>query len=185
MPLAVTHVLVPIISLALLKDYSSKAKKYFTKKHVFLVGVAGLSPDIDLILYRIAQLLGQSLPSSDIGHRIIFHNIWIPLGFIGFFALFNYLAKSKKSKKRYESFSKVFLVLFIGFTMHLLLDAVLTGNVMPFYPLNSYMINLDLIGKAAVVSGIPGLTILVSMDALLLLFWLWHQEMEHHILDYF
>jgi len=184
MPLAVTHVLVPIISLALFKDYSRRAEKYFTKKHVFLVGVAGLSPDIDLILYRIAQLLGQSVPPSDIGHRIIFHNIWIPLGFIGFYFLFNYFAKSKKSK-RYQSFSKIFLVLFIGFTMHLLLDAVLTGHVMPFYPLDSFMINLDLVGQAAAVSGIPGLTILVSMDALLLLFWLWHQEMEHHISDYF
>ena len=199
MPLAVTHVLVPIIFLELIRDnwkacklmgYKFKASKFFSKKHVFLVGLAGLSPDIDLMLCRAAEFLGESMPTSDIGHRIIFHNIWIPLGFLGFFILFYYFLPKfwelKKNKaKKLKSFGKIFLVLFIGFSIHLMLDAVLTGHVMPFYPLDDYLVNWDLVGQTACVTGIPGLTILVSMDALLLILWLWHEEMSHRIKDYF
>ena len=190
MPFAVTHVLVPIIILELCRDNFKKASKFFSKRHVFLMGIAGASPDIDLILFRAADLLGKSVPQSDIGHRIIFHNLWIPLGLFGFFTLFYYalpnLCKLKKARlKKFKSFGKVFLVLFMGFSIHLILDAVLTGHVMPFYPLSNYNVNLDFVGQIASVTGIPALTILVSMDALLLLFWLWHQETEKHIKDYF
>jgi membrane-bound metal-dependent hydrolase YbcI (DUF457 family) len=190
MTLAVTHVLVPIILLEFLRDSNKKIAKFFSKRHVFLVGVAGLLPDMDLLLFRIAELLGKPVPESEVGHRIMFHNVWIPIALFGFFALFYYVLPrlrkvGNKEKKRFISFGKVFLVIFIGFSIHLLLDAGLTGHVMPFYPVNDYMINFDLIGELEALTGIPSLTILVSMDALLLLFWLWHEEMGGKIRDYF
>lgn len=190
MPFAVAHVLVPIIILELCRDNFKKCSKIFSKRHVFLVGLAGLSPDIDILFFRIAEFLGTPVQPSGIGHRIIFHNIWIPIGFLGFFILFYYALPKfwslrKNKAKKFRSFGKVFLVLFIGFSIHLLLDAVLTGHVMPLYPLNTYIVNWDLVGKTACATGIPQLTILVSMDALLLILWLWHEEMEKHILDYF
>jgi len=75
MPLAVTHVLVPIVLLELVRDNWKAASKFFSKRHVFLVGLAGLSTDIDLLLFRIAELLGTPVPPSGLGHRIIFHNL--------------------------------------------------------------------------------------------------------------
>lgn len=187
MPFAVTHVLVPIIILELVRDGWKKASKFLSRKHVFLVGVAGLLPDMDLLIYRAIELLGSPAPLTDIGHRIILHNVWIPSGFLLFFFILRSLASTSRGsrKKEFTSFSKVFLVLFIGFSMHLLLDAVLTGNVIPLYPLGDYNVNLDFVGQIASATGVPALTILVSMDALLLLFWLWHQETEKHIKDYF
>lgn len=190
MPLAVTHVLVPIILLELVRDNWKKASKFFSKKHVFLVGLAGLMPDLDVPIYRAIAFLGKSVDVADIGHRIIFHNLWIPLGFFGFFILFYYFLPkfwelNKNKTKKLKSFGKVFLVLFLGWTIHLILDAVLTGHVMPFYPLNDYLVDWNLVRQIESVTGIAGLTILVSMDALLLIFWLWHEEMSHRIKDYF
>lgn len=190
MPLAVTHVLVPLIFLELTRDNWRKARKFFSKRHVFLIGLAGLLPDLDVPIYTAIAFLGKSTAVTNIGHRIIFHNLWIPLGFLGFFILFYYflpkLWELKKNKaKKLKSFGKVFLVLFIGWVSALILDAVLTGGVMPFYPLSNYLVDWNFVGRASCATGIPGLTILVSMDALLLIFWLWHEEMSHRIKDYF
>jgi membrane-bound metal-dependent hydrolase YbcI (DUF457 family) len=190
MPLAVTHIIVPIIALELLKDSSKSAAKFFSRKYAFLVGVAGLLPDIDLHIVRIASIFGRGLPNTELGHRILFHNIWVPLGFFLFFILFyriipKYTNKPKKSKARFRNFGKVFIVLCIGWVVHLTLDATLTGYVMPFYPLSDYLANYNLVGWFEMETGVPMLTTLVSIDALLMFFWLWHEEAHHYIKDYF
>lgn len=186
MPLAVTHVLVPIILLELMRERYSKVSKYFSKKHLLLVGIAGLVPDLDVPLYTFTSIIGKA-NVTDVGHRIIFHNIWMPAGFLLFFFALRQFAKVSKGKRKRmaASFSKIFLVLFIGFSIHMVLDAVLTGYVMPFYPLNDYTVDLNLMGKFADMSGIPILTLAVSLDAILLIFWLWHEETEHYIKEYF
>lgn len=189
MPFAVTHVLVPIIILELCRDNFKKCTKFFSRRHVFLVGIAGLLPDMDVVVYTAFNIFKVPFTFDPLVKRVLFENFWIMLSFFGFFLLFYYLLPkmkpSKKLAKKYKGFGKVFIVLFIGWAIHLLLDIVLTGNAMPLYPLNSQIIDYDVVGKLETVTGIPQLTILVSMDALLLLFWLWHEEMEHHIKDYF
>lgn len=190
MVLAAMHILVPIIFLEILRDRFKKIGKFFSRRHIFVVGLAGILPDLDLIMYRMSEILGTSFPESEVGHRIILHNIWIPLAFLGFFALFYYvIPRIRKMKKapllKSRSFGKLFLVLFIGFSIHLILDGVLTGYVMPFYPISDYMVDLNIIGMIEVYTSIPSLSILVSAEALLLLFWLWHQEMRGNIRDYF
>ena len=50
MPFAVTHVISSIILVDLYRDYVAKHKKYFTLHTVFIAGLAGLLPDIDLPL---------------------------------------------------------------------------------------------------------------------------------------
>lgn len=190
MPLAVTHVLVPIILFELLRDSSPKLSKFFSRKHTFLIGIAGLLPDVDSPLYTLLTLFDKSVENCCLGHRILFHNIWIPFGFLGFFFIIHYLCprvwKMRKSGlKSFESFGKVFLILFVGFSIHMVLDAVLIGPVAPFYPLSPHLVDLDLVGKLECLTGIPGLTTLVSLDALLLLFWFWHEEFTHKIKDYF
>ena len=175
MPFAVTHVLVPIILVDLIRDHVLKKPKLIPNRYVFLAGIAGLVLDIDVPIVTVLNtFFGMGIPS----HRVILHNLWIPLSFLAFFMIFYYLAKDKK-------FALVFLMLFVGTSTHLLLDAVLTGDIMPFYPLNTETIDWNLIGYISSTSGIPLVTMLISLDALLLLFWLWHEEYEHHISDYF
>jgi membrane-bound metal-dependent hydrolase YbcI (DUF457 family) len=161
-------------------------------------------PDMDVPIYSALAATGENLPATDVGHRVFLHNIWIILGFFVFFAMFYYLipyikmrqARSKSAKSarklksiksilKMKSFGKIFLILLIGWSIHLLLDAVLTGLVMPFYPLNDYMLNYNLVGKLGAITGLSIETMLISLDALLLIFWLWHEEFTHKIVDYF
>lgn len=175
MPFAVAHVLVPIILVDLIRDHVFKKPKLLPNRYVFLAGVAGLITDAALpIVVALNNFFKMGIPS----HRLMLHNIWLPLSFLAFFAIFQYIVKDRK-------FALVFLMLFTGTSIHLILDAVLTGDVMPLYPLNTETVNWNLIGYISSISGISMTTILVSMDAMLLLFWLWHEEYEHHISDYF
>ncbi|MFH1623218.1 MAG: metal-dependent hydrolase [Candidatus Aenigmatarchaeota archaeon] len=191
MPLAVTHVLVPIILFEALRDSSKRMAKHFSPKHTFLVGVAGLMPDMDVPLFNALNAAGVSMQSA-IGHRIFFHNVWIPLGFLLFFALFAYVwpAMMGRRNRKYRqgrslAFAKVFLLLAVGWAFHLALDAVLTGEVMPFYPLSDYLINWNLVGAVADATSIPITTLRASLDAMFLLLWLWHEQFTHRIRDYF
>lgn len=191
MVLAVTHVLVPIIAFELLRDRFKGMRKAFSPKHTFLVGIAGLMPDMDVPVFTVLQRLGL-VDATAIGHRIFLHNVWIPLGFLMFAAASAFVwpaLRGRKNRKyrqgRSMSLAKVFLLLAVGWMFHLTLDAVLTGEVMPFYPLSSYLVNWNLTGRLAAATGIEQLTILVSIDALLLVFWLWHEQFTHRIRDYF
>ena len=62
MPLAVTHILTSIISVDLYRDYVTKHKKYFTLHTIFLAGLFGLLPDIDIPLRIIADFFNFSVP---------------------------------------------------------------------------------------------------------------------------
>ena len=174
MPLAVTHVLVPMIILDLFRDnvMKGKIKKVITNRFVFLAGIAGLLPDLDMPLFSILELLGYQIESA-IGHRLFLHNIWIPLSFLGFFALMHVLKR--------EKFGKVFLILAFGFSLHLILDGIIIGYIMPLFPLSMVEVGLNL----SKLVPLNPTTAMVSLDALLLLFWLWHEEMEHKIRDHF
>lgn len=191
MSLAATHVLVPIIIFETLRDRFKGMRKLFSPKHTFLVGVAGLMPDMDVPVFTALQALGVPVQSA-VGHRIFLHNVWIPLGFLLFAALsaFIWPALRGRRDRKYKqgrslAFAKIFLLLAVGWLFHLALDAALTGEVMPLYPLSDYMISMDLIGRFSAATGVPGLTMEVSIDALLLLFWLWHEQFTHRIRDYF
>lgn len=179
MPLAVTHVLVPIIILDIFRDHAMKGgmkariRKIITNRFVLLAGFAGLLPDLDVPLFSGLELLGYQIESS-IGHRLFFHNIWIPMSFLGFFTLLHFVL-------RQEKFGRVFLILAFGFSMHLILDAVVVGTIMPLFPLSAAEVGLSI----AKFLPVNITTAMVSLDALLLLFWLWHEEMEHKIKDYF
>ena len=161
MPFAVTHVLVPIIILDIFRDHlmRGKLKKIITNRFIFLAGVAGLLPDLDVPLFSTLELMGYQI-QSNIGHRLFFHNIWIPLSFLGFFALLHLLKQ--------KEFAKVFLILTFGFSIHLILDATIIGYIMPLFPLNTVEVGINL----TKLLPINPETAMVSLDAVLLLFWL-------------
>lgn len=170
MPLAVTHILIPMIGIDFIRDHFFKThRRKWPNKYIFLVGVAGLLPDID---YPISILL---LGNTTL-HRTITHTFWFPLAFfIGFFIFYNFFRKAKLFK---FTVWKALLIITVGISIHLFLDAFLTGNVNFFYPFSDKVFGLNII---------PGEWdwFYHSLDALLLFGWLLHEEMEHNISEYF
>jgi membrane-bound metal-dependent hydrolase YbcI (DUF457 family) len=158
--------------LDLIRDRMMKKKNWISNKFVFLAGVAGLLPDLDMPLFTIMESIGIQVQSG-VGHRLFFHNIWIPLFFLAFFAIMYALKKVQ--------FSRVFLVLAFGFTIHLMLDIIVVGSIVPLFPLNMTEVGLNLSSYVP----INPLTLVISMDAVLLLLWLWHEQIQHKIKDYF
>ncbi len=160
MPYAVTHALIPIILVDTVRDHVFKTKrKFLPNRYVLFAGIAGMLPDIDL-------LFAPSL------HRTITHSIWFPLIFL-FGFLFSYTLQKEK-------LYKIFLMLFIGFSLHILMDAILLGSIIPLFPLDSTKIGLNLL--APIVSLGPD--VFPAIDAILLFIWLIHEELEHNISEY-
>ena len=160
MPYAVTHALIPIILVDTVRDHVFKMKKRFLpNRYIIFAGIAGMLPDLDLLF----------TPSL---HRTITHSIWFPLIF-----LFGFLLSYTFQK---EKLYKIFLMLFVGFSLHVLMDATLLGSVAPFFPLDATQIGLNLL--APVVSLRPD--VFPAIDAVLLFMWLIHEELEHNISEY-
>ena len=169
MPLAVTHVLLTIILVDLYRDYVTKHRKYFTIHTLFIAGIGGLLPDIDIPLSQIISYFGYSpglLNHGGITHTIFFGLIFLIPAFI-------LLIKNKRKESVY------FFVISFGILFHLFLDsAVNEGSYMLLWPLisNTYSIT-QLAGF-----GINGYQ--ASLDAIILLLWLYHEEVKHKIKDF-
>lgn len=168
MPQAVTHILVALFIVDLIRFYVIKDKKRFPLYLVLIGGIAGLAPDLDIIAYWILNtLFGTSLAAV---HHVFTHNVFIALGFFALAALIRL-----KSEKWYF----IFLVIGIGWTTHVFLDAILGMS-----PLLSPLWNFD-IGLHLIPFGELGHTIYMGLDAILLVLWLLWQYFHHNIKDYF
>ena len=168
MPLAVTHILIPLVLADIYRDHF--AKKKFNLHYVVIAGIAGLLPDIDVAVFWIVNLF------KDVGlneiHRTFTHSLIFPLIFLFLaFLVSNY--EFKRLKLRY-----VFFAIAFGALTHILLDGILSGTLMPFYPFSLEPFGLNLIGNK--LSG----TFFTGLDAILLVIWLIHEEINHKISDY-
>jgi membrane-bound metal-dependent hydrolase YbcI (DUF457 family) len=167
MPLAVTHVLLTIILVDLYRDYFTKHRKYFTIHTLFIAGIGGLLPDIDIPLSNMLSYFGYSpglLMHGGITHTILFGLVFLIPAFI-------LLMKNKHKESMY------FFVISFGVLFHIFLDLIVNeGYYMLFWPLTTstygFMFNL----------GISGLQ--PSIDAVILLVWLYHEEIKHKIKDF-
>jgi len=162
MPFAVTHILVPLILVDFVRDHFYKKKFILPNRYVIFAGLAGLLPDVDMLypLFSVPNL-----------HGTITHSIFIPIAFFIGFLISHYL----KKKKLY----KIFLMLFIGFSIHILLDATFSDSIAFLFPLSFERIGLNLIGPLK-----EWYSFYAAMDAILLFVWLIHEELEHKISDY-
>ncbi len=173
MPLAVTHVLLTIILVDLFRDYILKNhKRYMTLHTVMIAGIAGLMPDIDIPLNWILGLFGKSISFLHHGgftHTAFFGLIFLIPGFI-----FWKIGK--------EKIGVYFFVICFGIIFHVFLDFFVGGGayegVMWFWPLSSQVYKIHLLGSL----GLQNLS--AGIDALILLGWLWHEEMKHKISDF-
>jgi len=168
MPFAVTHVLLSIIAVDLYRDYFAKHKKYFTLHTIFIAGFAGLFPDIDIPLNWLLNLVGAELLHRTITHTLLFGLIFLIPAF--------YLWYHKKHK-----IAMYFFVTTFGIFSHLILDFLFVvdsaGGIMFFYPLSTTLYGLNLLQNVNV-------GMFAALDAVILMLWLWHEEMKHKITDY-
>ena len=180
MPQAVTHVLITMILLSLFRDYYHKYhqdKKRFPLHYVLIGGIAGLLPDIDIAAYYVLSFFGFGFNEV---HRIFSHNIFIPILFLllGFIFLG---FKNKELGKHHLKLSNISFVIAFGFLVHLVLDAIVSGIIVPFYPFSSYKFGFSL------VNLFPGAwrnTIIPSIDAILLVLWIIYLEVKHKISNF-
>jgi membrane-bound metal-dependent hydrolase YbcI (DUF457 family) len=176
MPQAVTHFLIPVILLELFRDFFVKNKKSFPIHYIFIGGLAGLIPDLDIAVYYILSFFGFTIQEV---HRTFSHTLFLPLLFI-ILALCFWNFKGKGLGKHHLKLRNIFFVIAFGTFLHLLLDAVISGGIMPFYPLSTYSFGLNLI------SLFPPLwqnTIMPTLDAILLILWMIYIEITHKISD--
>lgn len=173
MPFAVTHVLIPIILVDLIRDHLfKKHRRMLPNKYIFLAGMAGLLPDIDILVGWFLHLLyGLNV---EIIHRLFTHT-FVPSLILFSIGLFAY----KKSKKRH--YWKIFTMVGTGLFIHVFLDMFM-GDVLPIYPLFPFIstpVMLGILPKTVDVS-----VTLASIDAILLILWLIHEEIEHKISNF-
>jgi|TARA_Y100000310_G_scaffold339842_1_gene433804 hypothetical protein len=172
MPFAVTHVLFAIIAIDLYRDYFTKHKKYFTLHTLFIAGFAGLLPDIDILL---SKFLGFF--SIEFAHRIITHTPLFALIFlIPGFILWN---------KEKHKIAMYFFVTCFGILSHIFLDFILASDsgsgILFLYPLSALSWELGLLQS---MTTLQMATLFASLDAIILLLWLWHEEVKHKISDF-
>ncbi len=173
MPLAVTHVILTIVLVDLFRDYiMKKHKKYLTLHTILIAGIAGLLPDIDVPINWLLGFFGYSfdiLKHGGVTHTAFFGLIFLVVGFI--------FLKMKKHKM-----ATYFFVITFGVLFHVFLDYFFGGGayegVMWLWPVSSHAFNLHLLRQLGIMN-LPA-----AIDAVILLVWLWHEEVKHKISDF-
>ncbi|MBI1936069.1 metal-dependent hydrolase [Candidatus Woesearchaeota archaeon] len=167
MPQAVVHVLFSIIVLDLIRDHILKDKRKIPLHYIFIGGVAGLLPDIDVPLFwLLSNFLGFNVPWF---HRIFTHTLLFILLLLTISLI--YYDLSRKT-------SEIFLIITFGAAFHIFLDWLLVGAVALLYPFSDATYGLNLLGKLKIPLAVEGL------EAIVLLWWLWHEEKTHKISDF-
>jgi len=135
-----------------------------------IAGVAGLLPDIDVPLNWILGLFGKSvglLLHGGITHTAFFGLIFLIPGFVFW-------------KRGKEKIGIYFFVICFGVLFHVFLDYLIGGGayegVMWLWPLSSQVFKIHLLSGPANLSA--------GIDAVILLVWLWHEEIKHKISDF-
>ena len=172
MPFAVTHVLTSIILVDLYRDYVTKHKKYFTLHTIFIAGFAGLLPDIDIPLGMFLNLFGVELAHRTVTHTPFFGLLFLIPGIIYW--------RMKKHKIAVYFFVTTFAIL-----LHISFDYIFatdhSAGVALFYPFSYETFHIGILGTMGILKSIQ---LFAAIDAVILLTWLWHEEVKHKISDF-
>ncbi len=175
MPYAVAHVILTIVVADIHRDYV--AKKKFPMIYVFIAGVAGLLPDLDIPFGWMFNLVFGTDYNV---HRIYTHSLIHAILFLAIAMLFLFLRKKEYIILRWKipkhAFVMFFLAMSFGWFMHIGLDCMLASdgylNLVPSIPLKFCPHPFS--NQA-----------LVGFDAIILVLWLVHEQWKHKIKDYF
>ncbi|MBI2507563.1 metal-dependent hydrolase [Candidatus Woesearchaeota archaeon] len=171
MPQAATHIIIPLVLADIYRDYISKIK--FNIRYVLIAGLAGLLPDIDVLIGWILNLF-RYFDISQL-HRTFTHTLFFPLVFLILFLLTRDY-NPRFIKKQKLNLNYIFLATAFGVLIHILLDALFSG---PVYLLPGIQFGFNLI-PLDIFQG----TFFAGIDAIVLVLWLIHEELKHRISDY-
>lgn len=169
MPAAVAHVITALFLGELIR------RSFFPKHSQFYVlvcGVAGLLPDFDIAIYFMLKLFFHSTLYYDQVHRSFTHTIFFPLIFL-FAGLIALVWKKDKA------FVFLYMVA-VGTLIHVILDFIVSTRVLLFYPFLR-----DFNGLGLVPDNLLGRTIIMSIDAVLLISWLVYAYWRGYIKKFF
>ncbi len=174
MPNSVTHVLLTVLFADLYRDYVTKHRRYFTMNTIFLAGIAGLLPDIDIPLGWLFNLLSLGPIPSLLQHGGITHT-----PFFGLIFLIPAIVLLNRKKHRESAY---FFAISFGILFHIFLDYLLGGGnfagIMFFWPVSDVQFKIHLL------SGLGLTDVPQALDAFILLAWLYHEEIKHKIKDF-
>jgi len=165
MALAVTHIILTIALLDIFRHYVFGLKK-FPRYLLVIGGIAGLAPDLDIPLGWILTLLNGA--TVDI-HGLFTHSIFFAL----LFAIIGAVLQYKKNLK----WARILYVIAVGWTLHILLDCL-------FNAYSTVLWLLSINTTAYCPSGILE-NYRTSIDAIILVLWLLHEEISNKIKCYF
>ena len=174
MAYAVTHILLTIVVLDFFRHYIF-GKHRFPRYLLVIGGIAGLLPDIDIPLSWAFSLI------TGVGtyfHGVFSHSIIWPVAFLGVGIIFYNLQPKKKNKSDYhfKTWAKISYVISFGWFFHLVLDCLYGGYTSMLWPLQTLTTFCPEFGLDKYA---------VSIDAIILVLWLAHEELHQKIKDYF
>ncbi len=172
---AVFHIIFAIFIAEIIRELVGRKK--FPVMYVFIAGLAGILPDIDVVAFWILYFFGLTIEQV---HRTFTHTLFLPLIFL-ILAGISWGFKNKSLGKHHLKLHTIFLMIVLGSFIHLILDAVLAGRITPFYPFVDFSIGLN------VVSLLPYALekiALPSLDAGIFILWLIWLEYKHKISDF-
>jgi membrane-bound metal-dependent hydrolase YbcI (DUF457 family) len=183
MPYAVTHILVPIILVAIFRDFflSKSAKINFPLHYVLIAGLGGALPDIDIPISMFLNLLGKT--SWDI-HRTFTHSISFAAIFLMLYLILIPVKKEARIcnlTKHKLKLSIICLMLGIGILTHLFLDSLFGEVTYLFYPFITSGLGINLL--SSFTKQIQDI-ILPTLDGILLVIWIVYLELKHKISDF-
>lgn len=165
MALAVTHIILTIAFLDIFRHYVF-GKKKFPRYLLVVGGIAGLAPDLDIPLGWVLTLFtGDSVNI----HGLFTHSIFFALLFAAIGAIFHYRTKMK--------WAKIFYVIAMGWVLHVILDCLFNAYLTFLWP---FSINTTAFCPKGILQNYSS-----SIDAIILVLWLLHEEIHHKIKCYF
>ncbi len=179
MALAVTHVLITIVLLDLMRHYIFK-KKTFPRYLIVVGGIAGLAPDFDIVITWFYNFFTNTTDSLHglFSHSLTFVLLFAILGLLLKYGHLDALFKKhkKQTKKQTDKWSKIMFVIAFGWFMHIFLDCMFGGYKTFLWPLEiatTFCPQFGISHHAA------------SVDAILLVLWIVHEEMHGYVKDWF
>jgi len=180
MPYATTHILIAIILIELFREYFVKDNSRFPRYYILIAAIGAVLPDLDVMAYYVLYFFGFTFEQV---HRTFLHTIFVPLIlFLIGIIIWKLKIRNPRLAKRHIKLPIVFYILGFGALLHLILDAILSGQIMFFYPFSKFAIGLNLVNIFPV--GLREL-VLPTLDGILLLFWIFWMEFKLKISDYF
>lgn len=177
MPYAVTHLLTPLILVAILRDLM---KKKFSLHYAFIAGFGGVLPDIDILISIVLKIIGLSNWQI---HKTFTHSLFFPLVLLVLFLITKPISKKARvcNIGRHKlTISLIFLALSFGTLMHITLDTLLGAPSYLFNPISSVDYSLDVFGW--VDNEIYPL-VFPLLDGFMFIIWLIYLEWKHKISD--